>query len=648
LPIGLVLAYNLAIVGHVAGAYALVNPGSFVRGDVLAGVAGLLFSPTHGLFVYSPFLLAIPFCLPLVLRDRNTRPLIAAIGGAVVLQLILYGMIDWRQGASFGPRWLTDMLPLLFWMLPPVLAALPAAGRVAFGFACCLAVAIEVVGAFWYTGVADGIVMAAEGEDAMRAAWDIRNASFIAELKHPPVPADLWVDLRGSIDNARLRDEGGDSRKQQIEILGWALTNRRSPADVAVMVDGRSMGGTRDFFARPDVVSALGANSPSGWRITVPTPQLAAGKHTFAALVRAHEGGEPRLLMERTFDLAPGSEIGQRDQELAGAAHSAAKFLAERQQRAGYWLTAYTEETRFEQPRQEMNTYLNAVMIDLAEPIAEAAGMTGMLKRARDFLASQIEAGGLVRYHGRTDARTIGTLGCAITPDADDTALVWRIAPGERALLPMALATLSQFRRPDGLYRTWLSAQDRYECIDPGKDPNPADIAIQMHVLMLMAQADPPAARALCESLQRRSDDEDIWVYYKIAPIIPALRQTDLRKAGCALHLPSARLQTKVAGQEVWTEALALLQSMESADANHAAFAQSTELLHKFAGNNFSPLAQTPPLLYHNDMTASVPRFYWSEELGYVLWLRLYFATERVRSKLACRGDRPKHECDDK
>jgi hypothetical protein len=33
-----------------------------------------------------------------------------------------------------------------------------------------------------------------------------------------------------------------------------------------------------------------------------------------------------------------------------------------------------------------------------------------------------------------------------------------------------------------------------------------------------------------------------------------------------------------------------------------------------------------PPLLYHNDLSASVKRFYWSEDVGYALWLRLYEA----------------------
>ncbi|HXJ43008.1 MAG TPA: hypothetical protein VNH18_27250, partial [Bryobacteraceae bacterium] len=67
-------------------------------------------------------------------------------------------------------------------------------------------------------------------------------------------------------------------------------------------------------------------------------------------------------------------------------------------------------------------------------------------------LTAQIEANGLVRYHGLPDAPTIGTLGCAITPDSDDTSLVWRIAPGaHKELLPAALKILAAYRTADGL-----------------------------------------------------------------------------------------------------------------------------------------------------------------------------------------------------
>ena len=304
LPVAVVVAYNLELVGHIIGAYGLVSQtgiATFLDNNALAGVAGLLFSPTHGLFVFSPFLLFIPCCLPLVLRDRSTRGFTAVIGCAAVLQVTLYGLGDWRQGVSWGPRWLTDMLPILFWMLPPVVAALSAPLRAAFGVACCAAIAIEAVGAFWYTGASDVAVLASQGPDRMRAAWEIRNAPFIAEPRHPRAPADLFLDLRGNIDVAMVHGAQSGEAGPQVEIAGWALTGSRSPANVAVRIDSRLTAGTSDFFARPDVVRALGEASPSGWRITVPARDLAPGEHVVAVLVLAHGGGEPRLLKERTF-----------------------------------------------------------------------------------------------------------------------------------------------------------------------------------------------------------------------------------------------------------------------------------------------------------------------------------------------------------
>src|SRR6478735_7333490 len=123
-----------------------------------------------------------------------------------------------------------------------------------------------------------------------------------------------------------------------------------------------------------------------------------------------------------------------------------------------------------------MNTYLTSVLVDLLDPLTGATGLGDSVQRARQHLTAQIEAGGLVRYHGRPDGPGIGTLGCVITPDTDDTALVWRIAPGpDRGQLAAALRTVDAYRRDDGLYRTWLSPREGYQCLDPGQDPNPAD-----------------------------------------------------------------------------------------------------------------------------------------------------------------------------
>jgi hypothetical protein len=648
LSVGMVVVYNLTAAGKIGGAYFLVGNASFFRYDLLSGLAGMLISPTHGLFVFSPFLLFLPCCLPQVLRDRGTRRLTITIGVAALLQLLIYAKADWRQGASWGPRWLTDMLPVLIWMLPPVVDALRSAGRIAFVLCCGVAVVIQSVGAFWYTGVSDAAIFATAAQP-MRAAWNPRNAPFIAELRHRRAASDLFTDIRGSIDGAATVGEVRDAGTgEEIDLAGWALADGHSPSEVIAILDGEQAGSTGNFFARPEVTRPMGATERSGWRIKLQPHNLTAGTHVVAVAVRAYESGNQYYLSERRFMMlatkdsgvsqgipgktAPGTKEGMSE-DLAGSARRAAAILTSRQQAPGYWLTAFTNETRFQNTGLEMNTFLTSLMVDVLNPVAGEAGLGESLERARNHLSGQIEAGGLVRYHGRPDAPTIGTLGCAITPDSDDTSLVWRIAPGGHPeLLPAALATVERYRTPEGLYRTWLAPREEYQCIDPGKDPNPPDVAIQMHILMLLAQANPPAARDLCRALGRTISEDRLWVYYHEAPLVPILRQADLQKDGCVVRIPPSRLRTAVPGQEVWVAASQLLQRIQGAAGSVPSSPEVVELLRNLSQNEFSSLRSSPPLLYHNDLTGSVRRFYWSEDVGYALWLRLYFENSRHRS----------------
>ncbi len=615
--------------GNVAGGYGLAGRATFLQHDLLGGIAGLLFSPTRGLFVFSPFLLFLPCRFRQALRDRGTRGLTLALAAAAALQVLLYAKADWTNGAAWGPRWLTDLTPLLVWMLPPVVAALGAVGRAVFFLATCAAIAIEAIGAFWYTGASDvAILKATAGHQRTSAAWDFRFAPYLAELQHPPAPRELTARVTGSIDAV----EAGSRRVEtviageEMAVTGWALVGHASPRLAGILLDGKPAGSTSVFFTRPDVVSTLSETSPAGWRVSLQTGALAPGEHVVSAYAQAAENGDRHFLGERRFTvLAP-----PPGDDLAWSFRRAAAVLAADQQAPGYWLTSYTGAPRFADPRREMNTYLTAMLVDLLAPAAGAAGLGENLERARRHLAAQIEDSGLVRYHGRPDAPTIPALGCAITPDADDTALVWRIAPGaRRELLPEALATLATYRTDDGLYRTWLAPRDRYRCIDPGKDPNPADAGIQMHVLLLLAQADPPAARALCGALRGAISQDRTWVYYRQAPLVPILRQADLRRAGCALRLPAARLRTAVSGQEPWVAASLQLERFLGADGAAPDPAETLTLLRLLALGDFTIQHHSPPLLYHNDGTASTPRFYWSEDFGYALWLRLYLENAR-------------------
>lgn len=637
IPAGLLLAYNVTLVGNFFGAYAGISHNgldSFLNDNPVEGLAGLLVSPTRGLFVFSPFLVFVPLFARPILRDRAWPLLTALLGLAVVFQIVGYAFGDWRQGASWGPRWLTDMLPILIWMLPPALGAMSRRVRVLFGATCVAAIAIQVIGAFWYIGLSEAAIFAPTSRaDQMKAAWDIRNTPFLVELQHRPAAPDLFVTVNGNIDiigPAAGADDG------KLEAAGWALTDHLTPAGLMVRVDGALVGATTEFFDRPDVVKTLGEASPSGWRITFPADAIGPGDHIVAVLVKASAGGDARLLLERRFTIA----AEDRNQVLAKAMRLAAGAIRARQQQPGYWLTTFTGDTSYTAPRPEMNTYTNAAMVDIAGPVAAKAGLSAEIDRAKAFLTSQIEPGGLVRYHGLPDAPTIGTLGCAITPDSDDTALVWRIAPAtDRTLLATARSTLDRFRTADGLYRTWLAAPDEYQCLDPGRDPNPADFGIQMHIFMLLAKLDPAAAHRLCMALDQKLDDDGVWVYYRNAPPIILLRLAELDKAGCHLRPLAARLQTHVDGQQPWLDLIVSLEALESGGPSKVSLDVVADQLRAIAADDFSRIAKNPPLIYHNDLSATVRRYYWSEELGFALWLRLYFAYERALSMQPCPPD---------
>jgi hypothetical protein len=655
-PLALLLTYNLAVVGNLGGGYLAAaypsHPGSpgvdvAARNHALfghgmaSGIAGMLFSPARGLFVFSPFLLFLPFGFRRALGpDRRDRELTLYLAAAMAVQVALYAKGDWRAGASWGPRWLTDMVPLLVWMLGPVVATLRGAGRTAFAALAALSIAIEAVGAFWYTGTSEAAIFAVRpGAAEMSGVWPPANAPFIAELRHARPAADLTLTVRGFIDRVGSNRAGAAPvpPDEPLRVVGWALAGGATPFEVVVGVDDLPLAATVSFADRPDIRTDFQVTGPSQWDVTLPIKALARGPHLLQAWARSGRGGLLLPVAQTHFLIAPRTPRRPGASNLQAAARTAAAALREHQQPGGYWLTSYTSQPRFADPRREMNTFVTSMILDVLAPVAEPAGLGETLRRARRHLTAQIEASGLVRYHGRPDAPEIRTLGCPITPDADDTALAWRLAPsGDPVLLARALAVLRRYRTAEGLYRTWLAPRDQYQCIDPGRDPNPADVGIQMHLFLFFARADPPAARALCAALGRAIADERIWVYYKVAPLVPVLRQADLLQAGCPLRIPPARLAAAapgdpgsrgVPGQEAWTAAARLLVRQEGADGPRPGAAETHALLASLAQDGFAALRRTPPLLYHNDFTGSTPRFYWSEDFGYALWLRLYLAT---------------------
>ena len=640
-PLAALLYYNLDFIGHVAGGYALAKDSNqdFFKLS-WSGVAGLLVSPTRGLLIFCPFLVFVPLGLIQRFRSASSKGLAVALSFAVATQFLLYSQADWRAGVSWGPRWLTDLLPILMWMLAPVPFVLRPLTRRLLILAIAASVGVQVVGAFWYTKASDARIFAGNPQ-SMRAAWDPRNLPILTELRHPRPRGNLQCAATGSIDRLGTATLSGAPGEVPVlepgaVIEGGALTCGRSPAQIFVLIDGIVIGSTRDFLPRVDIDQPQRPVSPLGWRVSANTQGVSPGERVLQLAVNIEPGSDIRIVREqRVFVIPPEFpvETATTSQkpgswpELDAMATRAASLLRERQAAYGFWVTTYTKGPRYEVPKQEMNTFLTSMLVDLLSPIARPRGLDDVVGRARLHLAAQIESDGLVRYHGLPDGPTIGTLGAVITPDADDTALAWRIAGAGAAdsrLQPM-LAELARYRDARGLYRTWLAPQNKYQNLDPGRDPNPTDIAIQMHVYLMLHELDPPAAQNLCSDLQRAYSDGDLWVYYAKAPLVPYLRNAELSQLGCGISPPTERLMLPAAGQEIWSEAvyrLAETKSPQDATAQQAV----TNLLVRVGSDDFAQLRRSPPLLYHNDLSASVKRFYWSEDFGYALWLRLYEA----------------------
>ena len=641
-PLAALLYYNLNFIGHFAGGYALgkATPAAvFFRWDWSA-VPGLLVSPTRGLLVFTPFLVFVPVGLIQRLRAQSSRGLAVALSLAAAAQLLLYSQMDWRGGVAWGPRYLTDLLPILVWMLAPAPLVLRPLARGLLVLAMAASVAVQAIGAFWYTTASDELIYA-ENPTSMRGAWNIHNIPFLTELSNPLVRGGLQCDAVGSIDRVGQTMLPGTGEVPDLEtgavLEGWALACGNWPSQLLVLIDGVVIGSTTDFLPRADVNEVMHTNSPSGWRVTADTRGVSPGERVLQLAVRIGTRRDIRIVREQRVSVIaqepPGEAAAMPQQsasvaDLDAMAARAASLLRKRQTGDGFWLTSHTKEPLYEAPQQEMNTYLTSMLADLLTPIARRRSLDDVLERARQHLAAQIESDGLVRYHGLPEGPTIGTLGCVITPDADDTALAWRIA-GRGASDPRRqrmLGELARYRDARGLYRTWLAPQEEYQCLNPGRDPNPTDVAIQMHVYLMLRELDPPAARNLCSALRRSFVDEDIWVYYAEAPLVPYLRSAELRKLGCAIPLPTERLSLPAAGQEVWSEAVRRLAETTASPPDANARQAIRNLLVRIGSDDFAQVRRSPPMLYHNDLSATVKRFYWSEDFGYALWLRLYEA----------------------
>jgi hypothetical protein len=110
------------------------------------GHAGLLVSPAKGLLVFTPVVVVAVAGMVRAFR-RGERWLVTTLAAAAVAHWLLMGRwSEWHGGESWGPRLMTDALPLLLLFLPEGLDARPLLG----GGLAALSIAVQLLGAFAY------------------------------------------------------------------------------------------------------------------------------------------------------------------------------------------------------------------------------------------------------------------------------------------------------------------------------------------------------------------------------------------------------------------------------------------------------------------------------------------------------------------
>jgi hypothetical protein len=143
------------------------------------GHLGLLVSPGRGLLVFTPLVAVAALGWARELGRPLDRPLAAILGcGVLVHWLVMGAWSEWPGGWCWGPRLMSETLPLLFFFLP---SGLERAGR--WGtLAAAVSVLFQATGAFSYDYRQERLLVR-RGEHPMSAVWSVADGPLAFHLR---------------------------------------------------------------------------------------------------------------------------------------------------------------------------------------------------------------------------------------------------------------------------------------------------------------------------------------------------------------------------------------------------------------------------------------------------------------------------------
>jgi len=174
---------------------SLTNPSSFWwENSLVDGLFWILISPHRGLLIYSPIFL-FSFVGIFIFWKRNMEPLLKYLSIILFPIILLFARMNWSGGWSYGPRYLSDITPILSLSLFPVyqMAAKRKYLKLLLGVLATVSISMHAIGALGYDTSWDAALI----EDSYRDRyWSWTDSPFRHYARHAfgdLIQQYLWV-----------------------------------------------------------------------------------------------------------------------------------------------------------------------------------------------------------------------------------------------------------------------------------------------------------------------------------------------------------------------------------------------------------------------------------------------------------------------
>lgn len=294
----------------------------------------------------------------------------------------------------------------------------------------------------------------------------------------------------------------------------------------------------------------------------------------------------------------------------------------------GTWWTFFNFDTIPDNFKRSNNFFVGMLIADLLQPFREDTVIDSIIQRAMDLSYQNINPeNGFLKYYNRMDD---------LPEDTDDTGLFWYLNQQvDTGFVSIVIDSLKKYKTGNGLYLEWLRKGGIKHMKQAGTNPETVEIIPNIHVYLFLSKYDTLLANELCHSLQAENvvSNPEYWVYYYRAPWLYYIRQADMAHHGCELNANLPKEIKSLSGQDIYEKLSMLIRDFSLEKKYSGRNMQAREILNQLSKNNFEYIRNNPMLMYHNDLSSKAPAYFWSKDMPYALWLRLYHEYSKPHAK---------------